>query len=67
MKLLLVAVIVLWALGLRLIQLYIKKLKDENTELRKSIEAMLEANYKLTIKYKINQAKSHNPNNYGKF
>lgn len=49
---LLIIVIVILVWGMRLIRIDLKKLEDENFELRKSNAEMLEANHKLIRKYK---------------
>ena len=52
MEFLLIPIIALLGWGLKLIIIDLKKLENENFELRKSNEQMLEANYKLIQKYK---------------
>lgn len=52
MEFLLIPIIALLGWGLKLIIIDLKKLENENFELRKSNEQMLEANHKLIQKYK---------------
>lgn len=45
-----ISIIVLLAWGVRLIRIDLKKLENENSELKKSNEELLQANFKLTQK-----------------
>ena len=52
MEFLLIAIIALLGWGFKLIRIDLKRLEEENFDLRESNKSMLEANYKLIKKYK---------------